>query len=42
MLKTISPIDNSINDKRTIESLRNIKNNLKLTKNSRIIWKNTI
>ena len=41
MLKTISPIDNSIYVERPYASLSEIENTLKLSEHSKIIWKNT-
>ena len=41
MLKTISPIDNSIYVERPYASLSEIENTLKLSEQSKLIWKNT-
>ena len=42
MLKTISPIDNSIYVERPYASSSEIENVLKLSNQSKIIWKNTL
>ena len=41
MLKTISPIDNSIYVERPYASSSEIENTLKLSEKSKLIWKNT-
>ena len=41
MLKTISPIDNSIYVERAYASSSEIENTLKLSEQSKLIWKNT-
>ena len=41
MLKTISPIDNSIYVERPYASSSEIENTLKLSEQSKLIWKNT-